>query len=198
MMRACSVAVKKEINPIRKPDDLVKSAYDYLMQQCLQKQMPGSSTLCVATVEKAAPHLLRVANLGDSGFMLLRREQNTKKLETSLKSAAMLHAPHAPFQFGCFSRDLPSDAETYSGIVLPGDVLLMATDGLYDNVFYDTICEVAEQALHKGGVWKASQQLVDMAFRNAQGSDPTPVKHRGGRLDDVTVVLAHVVPANDL
>eukprot|EP00698_Gefionella_okellyi_P006329 TRINITY_DN15701_c0_g1_i1.p1 TRINITY_DN15701_c0_g1~~TRINITY_DN15701_c0_g1_i1.p1 ORF type:complete len:285 (+),score=39.23 TRINITY_DN15701_c0_g1_i1:66-920(+) len=195
MMRACSVAVKAEVATVRKPDDLVKHAYDYVMQQCLQKQLSGSSTLCVATVDKTAPHLLRVANIGDSGFMLLRRDRN-KKLEPNLKSKAMLHGPFFPYQFGCFSRDEPSDAETYSGVVHPGDVLLMATDGLYDNVFYDTICEVAEQALYKGGVWKAAQDLVDAAFRNANGSVPTPISHRGGRMDDVTVVLAHVVPSN--
>jgi len=196
LMRKCHSAVKQEMLRIRKPRELMQHAYTYMKQCCgnTQTALPGTTTICVATVEKYAPHLLHVANLGDSGFMLLRKVEHPRsRFIPALQSAEQMHGPDFPYQLGCSSRDSPDDAEDYSTQLHPGDVLMLATDGVYDNLFYDTICEVTHNGLMSGGIWKACEQIVDTAYQYAIGSDPTPTRHRGGRLDDMTVVMAQVV-----
>jgi len=100
--------------------------------------MPGSSTVCLAVMKPGGK--LEVANLGDSGVRIVRNGQ------IIFASAAQQHMFNMPFQLSHPSIiESPDDADSADVTVLdvqPGDVVVLATDGLYDNMFDDEIAQI--------------------------------------------------------
>ena len=112
----------------------------------------GSTTACVAALrQSSAPSprpsgVLDVLNLGNSSAMLIR---NRAMLQ---RAREKMHGFNAPFQLLVPPR-AASAGETYSDSVgdaaheqwevEEGDVLVMATDGLFDNVFNSEIATIA-------------------------------------------------------
>ena len=94
-------------------------------------RLPGSSTACVLVLNPER-NWLSAANLGDSGFVVIRN--GTILFQTP----SLQHFFDCPFQFGAFpeyveATDYPSDAQTYSLNVMAGDIIIMGSDGLFDN-----------------------------------------------------------------
>ncbi|KAM4055204.1 stage II sporulation protein E (SpoIIE) domain-containing protein [Hirsutella rhossiliensis] len=120
----------------------------------------GGSTACVAI---AAPDgILDVANLGDSGFLHLRLNA------VNAYSEPQTHAFNTPFQLslipprvaarmaafgGTQLSDLPHDADVTHHRVRHGDVLVLATDGVLDNLFNQDILRIASRVMVSGGAW---------------------------------------------
>mmetsp|Transcript_32541 Transcript_32541/g.50661 ORF Transcript_32541/g.50661 Transcript_32541/m.50661 type:complete len:261 (-) Transcript_32541:708-1490(-) len=73
-------------------------------------RMLGSST---ATIVVLKDETLEAVNLGDSGFMLLRRydEGDHVRLRTVFRSKEQQHGFNMPFQLGSGSRDRPENGE---------------------------------------------------------------------------------------
>lgn len=80
---------------------------------------------------------------------------------------------------------------------------LLATDGVWDNIFDDEICRIADQELSRGGSPQAAAERVASAaqMRGADTKSMTPfavsamknrLQYRGGKPDDVTVLVAIV------
>jgi len=109
--------------------------------------------------------------------------------------------------------DPPESAELYSFPVEQGDLLILGSDGVFDNLYDHEICELAEQM-----VWPLEVQDGDFSlthpehvaktlsfaayFRACDGNANTPfsdsarhnnVNFRGGKMDDITVVCAWVM-----
>lgn len=116
----------------------------------------GASTISVGVLRG---NLLGVANLGDSGFMVLRRAK--QRLEIVARSTEQHHRWNCPFQltrlppalsakFPGFACDTPNDADKYTIPVQEGDLLLFFTDGLRDNLHDREIRHVTECALPPG------------------------------------------------
>jgi protein phosphatase PTC7 len=182
--------------------------------------MPGSSTACVVRLvpsSESGKALLDAANLGDSGFLLIRDGR------LHFQSPAMQHFFDCPLQFGLPpDTDWARDAAVFQIEVLPGDVLVLATDGLLDNLYPEDIVALAPRS--PADVEQAAAAMAAAASRNA--SDPTfespytaeareegydiPIweklmsasfkdgkfelgKLRGGKQDDITVICAYVV-----
>eukprot|EP00798_Chlamydomonas_sp_ICE-L_P001507 gene1507-32885_t len=92
--------------------------------------LPGSATICLAAMK---PHgWLEVANVGDSGVRIVRDGK------LMFASAAQQHMFNMPFQLSHPSIiDSPDDADSADVNMVevqPGDVIILATDGLYDDV----------------------------------------------------------------
>lgn len=107
----------------------------------------GSSTACVLILNRENSTVY-TANIGDSGFMVVR------KGEIVHRSEEQQHYFNTPFQLsvpppghgGNVLSDSPESADTLSFPVKDGDVILVATDGVFDNVptnlLLDTLKEV--------------------------------------------------------
>lgn len=129
-------------------------------------RMPGTSTACILALD-AEQSAIAAANLGDSGFVVIRN--GTVVFQTP----SQMHYFDCPYQLGAcpeFVEDTnyPSDAETYRFNVMPGDTIVMATDGLWDN------CELEEIA-----------QLIpdtDDAVENAAELLASAARERAGTL----------------
>lgn len=97
--------------------------------------LTGSSTACVLILNRETSTVY-TANIGDSGFIVIR------KGEIVHKSEEQQHYFNTPFQLslpppGNANRvlsDSPESADRNSFPVEDGDVILVATDGVFDNV----------------------------------------------------------------
>lgn len=121
----------------------------------------GGSTACVGI---AGPDgTLDVANLGDSGYLLLRLNG------VHAYSRAQTHAFNTPFQLSAIPPallarmktfggralcDLPRDADVTSRSLQHGDVLVFATDGLWDNLFNQDVLHIASRVMVDAGAWQ--------------------------------------------
>lgn len=152
-----------------------------LMKRAEQKATSyGASTMLVAVVQHCE---LGVANLGDSGFLVLRRGR--QELEIVARSTEQHHHWNCPYQltrlpdslsqqYPCFARDTPDDAHAYCIPVQEGDLLLFFSDGLRDNLHDREILHIAECALppdvsHLMGLpqYKTSPETIANSFVQA-------------------------------
>lgn len=182
-------------------------------------KVPGSATACVLQLDQANSSLI-AANLGDSGFLIVR---DNKVL---LRSRPLQHYFDCPLQFGAFpefveATDTADQAEMYNVKLFPGDVIIAGTDGLWDNVYENEILELAPK--DSRDVDSAANLLATLARSHAgdhefaspytkeavsQGLDlpwwekllgasykngKFQLKQlTGGKMDDITVVVAYV------
>ncbi|EFN54891.1 hypothetical protein CHLNCDRAFT_135009 [Chlorella variabilis] len=133
-------------------------------------RLPGSATACVLRLDGRTGEL-DAANLGDSGFLVIRDGQ------LHFQSPAMQHFFDCPLQFGMPpDTDYAQDAAVFSLQLQPGDAIVLATDGLLDNL--------------------PQEEIVGLAPRSAGEDGKLELgKLRGGKMDDITVVCAYVTHA---
>ena len=105
-------------------------------------------------------------------------------------------------------KDLPQDAQTEAFEVQPGDIIIIATDGLFDNLFDSDIQKICEMVLayelgpeetcdkiSKELVAKAVQKGWDDTYKSPFNKNAANYGQifTGGKLDDTTVIVALVV-----
>ncbi|KAH6831867.1 hypothetical protein C2S53_008360 [Perilla frutescens var. hirtella] len=157
---------------------------------------PGSSTACIISL---AGNRLRAANVGDSGFAVIRGGK------TVYRSPVQQHSFNTPYQIGIAGRDRPEAAAEVAVGLESGDVVVAATDGLFDNVFPEEVETTVELCMTKYGVAPApaARELAVAARRKSLERDTgspfeaaardAGFKGRGGKRDDITVVVAYVI-----
>lgn len=143
------------------PALLMAQAYDRVKA----RNIIGSCTACIALFDSVR-HQFHFSNLGDSGLILLRhidsdvagslkRDRNTPRperksdLQISFVSQQQLRSFNHPYQLGWTGEELDEYESTSfksakascntSLHVRRGDIIIMATDGLFDNVDLDEI-----------------------------------------------------------
>ncbi|CAF4804577.1 unnamed protein product, partial [Rotaria socialis] len=117
--------------------------------RCVEKRsIFGSATLCLLSIDKHSSYL-RSLNIGDSGFMLIRQNK------LIIRSHPQYHRGSSPFQLSSLPttqsftsnttrlyHDKPSDGEYIEHNLEIGDLLLIASDGLFDNLYEDFIVQI--------------------------------------------------------
>jgi hypothetical protein len=133
--------------------------------------------------------------------------------EAIFRSEEQQHSFNFPFQLGTGSRDLPKDAQVFAVKVKEGDIIIVGSDGLFDNVFDDEILDIVSGVVDKpstGGDLSLRSQpkdITDALLRKAREvaedsrTTSSPFQSRaiqeglyyqGGKLDDCTVLAAIV------
>ncbi|KAJ8463516.1 hypothetical protein ONZ51_g10208 [Trametes cubensis] len=118
------------------PLECLESAYGGVLRE--RNVLAGSSTACVLTLN-ASNGLLRAANLGDSGFLVIRassviyQQRSQTHFFNCPKQLSKL--PTSPKRFSRACVDNPSDADLCEMKLRHGDIVIAYTDGLSDNVF---------------------------------------------------------------
>jgi protein phosphatase PTC7 len=95
----------------------------------------GSSTACVVILNRDN-NTLYTANIGDSGFIVVRKGRIIRKSEEQqhyFNTPFQLSLPPPGYQADVLS-DQPDSAITDNFPVEDGDVILVATDGVFDNL----------------------------------------------------------------
>jgi len=204
LMRTCERLVQcSHFNPQR-PVNLLAYSYCELMEQ--KKPILGSSTACVLILNRETS-TVHTANIGDSGFVVVREGQVVHKSEEQQ------HYFNTPFQLSLpppghgpnVLSDSPESADTMSFPVRDGDVILIATDGVFDNVPEDLMLQVLSEVEGERDPVKLQMTANSLALMartlslNSEFLSPfalsarrNNIQARGGKPDDITVVLATV------
>ncbi|KAH7421537.1 hypothetical protein KP509_13G062800 [Ceratopteris richardii] len=185
LMRHCAVIARSMVD---EPDPV--SVIDKGVEKC---EEIGSSTAVVAVLHDQTLH---IANIGDSGFIVVR----DGKVLT--KSKPMQHGFNFPYQIGIDGDD-PYDAEEFQVKVASGDVVVLATDGVFDNLYEREIVDLVNQGQAKrvepGTVALWLVKLAHAAGLNSTGRSPfsdeanaVGYNYSGGKLDDATAVVSYI------
>jgi len=183
---------------------------EILIRAHMQTRAEGSTTaliLALFAVEAKGKTETNVkaANLGDSGFLHLRRGQ------VLFQSTPQQHSFNFPFQLAApgTTGDSPDRAEIIElADVVNGDIFVLGTDGLFDNAFASEIADIvyrvectgdqdpgeiarvaANQVASQTAVWAADPDRDSPFAREARLHG---YHFQGGKLDDITVVVAVV------
>ncbi len=163
------------------PRALMQRGYDDVVKD--RSILAGGSTATVAVASEDGK--LEIANLGDSGFVHLRlnavhtySEPQTHAFNTpyqlSIVPASML-ARAAAFG-GAQLCDYPKDADVTQHNLKHGDILVFASDGVWDNLFNQDILRIVSRMMTGIGAWKTSDggiRVVDNLRRFTQPEDST-------------------------
>ncbi|WCJ39519.1 hypothetical protein M5689_020502 [Euphorbia peplus] len=153
----------------------------------------GSSTACIVALNDN--HVLRYANMGDSGFILFR--ENKLNYRTPIQQ----HRFNCPYQLSYKKKDTSSMANQEEIRVEEGDFIVVGTDGLFDNVYAKEIEEILNRNkgddLDKLALEISDRALVHSMDRTynspfAKAAKLEGREHTGGKNDDITVVVAKV------
>jgi len=186
-------------NRLLSPADLMAKSY----KRTKEANVIGSSTVCVALFD-SVHHALHFSNIGDSGIIVLRhidsevasalqrnratpRVERKSDLRIAFVSQQQLRSFNHPFQMGWTGEEIveknssfrqASDACTSSVHILRGDIIIMATDGLFDNIDVEDIASIAFQwetesgFIDDGGVtsrnrrWAYGNSLTDLSAQS--------------------------------
>jgi len=162
----------------------------YAYTRNLEAKAEGSSTVCLAKVVGRELHAL---NLGDSAFAIFRNN------DMIYKSEEQSHSFNYPYQLGT-GGDAPAKANCIQCTMKKGDLIVMGTDGLFDNLYSDEISEIIKASdpdkiainLAVSAMAAACSQQRDTPF-SEKVAEETDQIWRGGKMDDVTVV-AYKIP----
>jgi protein phosphatase PTC7 len=120
----------------------------------------GGSTACVAVTTPDGR--MKIANLGDSGFLQLRLGT------VHHYSNPQTHAFNTPYQmsltppdilrqariFGSMPlNDQPDRADLADHMLRHGDVLVLATDGVWDNLDSQDVLKIVARIMRESGAW---------------------------------------------
>ncbi|PNW81687.1 hypothetical protein CHLRE_06g256300v5 [Chlamydomonas reinhardtii] len=171
-------------------------AQEILERAYSQTTVRGSSTACVAVLNGDS---LGVSNLGDSGLLILRAGK------VAFHTPQQQHGFNFPYQIGSADSmsDSPSSAQRFEVAVQPGDLLVLGTDGLWDNCFDEEVASVLKYCgEQKMEVAKMAQVLAHYARHRASDSKfaspfayaafQAGYAYMGGKMDDITVVICQV------
>jgi serine/threonine protein phosphatase PrpC len=207
--------------------DEVKGSWPkYLMAEAfLMCETLGATTALLVAIdtEQAEPAraVCHSANVGDSQYMLLRFEAGAWKVVD--KSNPQVHWFNCPYQLTRMPDTSMTDQNLYHQVSIAasghlacfeGDVLVVATDGVFDNLFDEQIVGIVASACNAEGEPQVppldlAQRIVDGAIHNASVHDKetgkTPFSQMaqtasgrtiyGGKPDDTTAAVAYVVRA---
>lgn len=175
-----------------------------------ESAIKGSATACIVLINTLTGEL-NSANLGDSGFCVLRREDEAWHM--LYKSPQQEHHFGCPYQLGHHeTANHPDDAMLLTRRVAPNDMIILGSDGLFDNMHDHEIVDVVKKAwleLSPGqkkssvGASTIAKSIANRAFFNSMDKSlDTPYSraateefemvYSGGKADDITVVVAVV------
>lgn len=170
-----------------------------LDQAFSDNKLKGASTACIATHNDG---VLRAINLGDSGVMVFR------KGELVFKSSIQQRRFNCPFQLGNHKKcERPDRGEVMEVPVMEGDVVVMGTDGLLDNMYKSEIKEIVAAEKERSPedmAWMIAHQAychsMDEYYASpfAIESALAGKEHQGGKVDDITVVVGKIIRHYDL
>ncbi|KAH4611160.1 protein phosphatase [Parastagonospora nodorum] len=161
------------------PKDLLQVAYDEVTED--ENIEGGGSTACLAVAEPDGS--VEVANLGDSGFMHLGgnavrhfTQPQTHAFNTPYQLSKTPHrmlVQMAVFGGPTTLSDLPKESSVTHHKVRHGDVLVFATDGVWDNLSPQDCLGIVSRQMVDLGAWVENDGAIEV------GQDLEKLVHAG-------------------
>jgi len=205
LMQNCKRLVKEGNFVNDKPMELLDSAF-YEMEEA--SKPIGSSTACISILNQSDGKLF-TANLGDSGFRVIR------KGEIVQRSQEQQHSFNYPYQLAIVpsdwqqdSKDMPLDSDNYEFTVEHGDIIALASDGVLDNVYDSEMAkeigglQIGADTPNTEKLQACADSITSKAKKNqqnrrylspfAKNAQAQGINFMGGKEDDTTLLLASV------
>jgi len=155
----------------------------------------GASTAVIGSIGEDG--FLRVLNLGDSVLLLIRNGKIVSKTKE------IIHFFDCPYQLANESPDRASDGTVIQMEVLAGDVVVLGSDGVFDNVTDDYVISAVQEAGTTGKPSIIANKIVAESRKvSLDVNAPTPyaklakknryseyAKGVGGKVDDISCVV---------
>lgn len=185
------------------PLDVLISSYNALTEN-KEPNLIGSSTACIIVFNRESKFLYS-ANLGDSGYVVIR---NNKIVHRSQEQHHYFNAPFQlallPYMSNGHFNDSPERASISSFELAEGDFIVMATDGLWDNLSESALLlkisniknytlqdlEKAAKSISTTAVELSKDPMYISPF--SLNAKKNGYEYQGGKPDDITVLLARV------
>jgi protein phosphatase PTC7 len=153
----------------------------------------GASTAVVGSIGQDG--FLRVLNLGDSACVVIRQRRVTAR------TREISHYFDCPYQLSVDSPDRPRDGTKFNVELMKGDLVLMGSDGIFDNLTDDQIAAIATS---DADVNKIARRIAEYSRKvSLDKTVPTPYAKLakrygdpdyqdgvGGKVDDICCVVA--------
>ncbi|KAF5728397.1 putative Phosphatase 2C 55 [Tripterygium wilfordii] len=159
----------------------------------------GSSTVCMVTLQGSHIHGI---NVGNSGFEIFRDSK------FQCRSAIQRRGVDDTFRLGNSSMcDKPNCAQQMRVTVKDGDVVVVGTDGLFDNVASKEIEDILEKEPTKDNSPEhLARKIAELALHNsmdksiltpfAEACQEAGYNYVGGKVDDITVIVGLIQKAD--
>ncbi|KAK9767533.1 hypothetical protein K7432_002633 [Basidiobolus ranarum] len=184
------------------PTKILEKSYELLNRDVTKEGILGSSTACIVVLRDDE---LRIANLGDCGVSVIRQGDFVFRTEEQQ------HCFNYPYQLGTGSLDRPSDAQAFTVKVQKGDIVILGSDGIYDNLSDEDILDIVLRSTSSSLVNINPQKISDALAKQAKivsedSTFPSPFQDRamqegfyyqGGKIDDISVLVALVVDVEE-
>jgi protein phosphatase PTC7 len=153
----------------------------------------GASTAVVASIGENG--FLQALNVGDSCCMVIRDGK------VAAKTREISHYWECPYQLSSDSPDRPKDGTKLNVELTPGDLIIMGSDGVFDNMSDDLILEtIASTSMKAGQIAKKLSSVSRKQSLDKKAVTPysTQAQKRGlpefkngigGKVDDVGCVV---------
>lgn len=157
------------------------------------KTSTGATTAIVGSIGEDG--FLRVLNVGDSTCIVVR----DGKVVGMTKEIS--HYFECPYQLSVESPDRPKDGTRFNFELLPGDLILTASDGVFDNLDPEsvaaltttgpkTLSSIAKRVVEKSRKVSIDSKATTPYAKLAQRyGDPDFKDGLGGKLDDISCVV---------
>ncbi|KAI8895586.1 phosphatase 2C-like domain-containing protein [Globomyces pollinis-pini] len=177
------------------PKDILSKSYERVNLDAKDEKIIGSTTALIIILREDE---LRIANIGDCGIMIIRGG------ESIFRNEEQQHSFNFPFQLGTVSRDSPNDTQCYNLKIQEGDIVILGSDGLFDNVFDEEIVDIVVSKSKTAITTNDAQSMADALLRRARevaeddrfASSPFQTRaieegfyYRGGKVDDMTILV---------
>eukprot|EP00405_Crypthecodinium_cohnii_P010729 CAMPEP_0206443176 /NCGR_PEP_ID=MMETSP0324_2-20121206/14225_1 /ASSEMBLY_ACC=CAM_ASM_000836 /TAXON_ID=2866 /ORGANISM="Crypthecodinium cohnii, Strain Seligo" /LENGTH=401 /DNA_ID=CAMNT_0053911087 /DNA_START=138 /DNA_END=1343 /DNA_ORIENTATION=+ len=213
-------SVGKKADPYSGPIPLVREAFE-------TTESLGSTTLVLAILDngtrihgKLHP-MLAVFSVGDCELIVLRRLPGNGPLglvfqtemqridghvQTPLQIARVDDRIDPDFQEEITLDVISSGSAVHCVSVYEGDIVIMGSDGVFDNLFVDEVIDLANSVLlpgrpkpvHEALLGHLSKRLVEASHmkteRLSNGHFPEAPIGLGGKTDDTSCIVSEVVP----
>ncbi|XP_025817926.1 probable protein phosphatase 2C 1 isoform X3 [Panicum hallii] len=209
---------EKDVNPALFSRELMRNSSNFLNDEELQvngdpqillmkahaaTSSIGSATVIIAVLEKSGT--LKIASVGDCGLKVIRKGQ------VMFSISPQEHYFDCPYQISSEAAGQTyQDALVCSVNLMDGDMIVSGSDGLFDNIFDQEIISTISES---SGVDEAAKALAELARKHSVDvtfDSPYSMEARskgfdvpwwkkllgakliGGKMDDITVVVAQV------
>jgi len=168
------------------PQVLMSRAYEKIKSN--GEVEAGSTTCCILSLDTTDPSqpLLRSANLGDSGYVVVRGGEVAFHSDFQRVELAPMQLAIIPERFssiGAIQTD-PAQADLKEHAVEGGDIIILASDGLWDNCSVADMTVLVTEMDNRGA---STAEIAQVLVETALSFYVKP--------DDITVVVGKVKSA---
>lgn len=184
MSRTLMLNCKNLVGAGDAPAKLMQTAFQEIVDR---DQVSGSTTCCILSFNPTTM-MMEAANVGDSGYIVVRNGRVVAENEFQKNDR------DRPNQIGIAPKNIDMDYEFICDIdkiettcfpVYEGDVVVLATDGLWDNTSKAKIASIVQECVDDLPVAIMAKYIVELALSSWE------------KPDDITVVVATVLCASE-